>query len=158
MTSCSMSSCCVGIQSSRGNSCFTLPQHALNWCCSPIHDHSGSCSWMKVLDGEIEEVQYSCNRAPVVTQTSTFLQDSVIFNDGNHTHTVHPSMTTDLYSAESVVHQIRNTKTGGHSVTLHIYSPPYAECNCFDPCCGQKHTVALDDLASHHDTKANTRS
>jgi hypothetical protein len=52
---------------------------------------------MKVLDGEIEEVQYSCNKAPVVTQTSTFLQDSVIFNDGI-TLTLQPAMTTDMYS------------------------------------------------------------
>lgn len=99
---------------------------------SPIHNHGTSCSWVKILEGEIEETQYDMSeKPPKAVKKSTFLTDAVIYND------------------EAVVHKIANTRKDTKAVSIHLYSPPCDNCSCFDAFTGEKiQDVSADDLSS----------
>ncbi len=91
---------------------------------SAIHNHEGQDCWMAVLDGEIEEVRYPFpsgdGTAPLRPQTSLrFQQGQVAFiRDEMGLHLVRPARPAP-------------------GVTLHLYSSPYDECNCYCPDTGQ---------------------
>lgn len=50
---------------------------------STIHDHSGSCGWMKILQGSVNEAKYEINEAPQLIGFNSLGTDSVTFNNGN---------------------------------------------------------------------------
>jgi cysteine dioxygenase len=89
---------------------------------SPIHNHEGQDCWMAVLEGEIEEVRYpipaAASSGPLRAKGSaTFGAGQVAFiRDEMGLHLVRPTPAA---------------RAGG--VTLHLYSSPYAECNCYCP-------------------------
>jgi cysteine dioxygenase len=91
---------------------------------SPIHNHEGQDCWMAVLDGELEEVRYPMpagDRAGPLTSTGTlrFGSGQVAFiRDEMGLHLVRP----------------RGPSSG---VSLHLYSEPYDECNCYCPDTGR---------------------
>lgn len=83
-----------------------------------VHDHSGSVSWIKVLEGTIEETKYQFSEESESLQplaSVPYSVDSVIYND------------------EKVIHKVQNISHEAPAVSLHIYSPPYENCTCFDP-------------------------
>jgi cysteine dioxygenase len=89
---------------------------------SPIHNHEGQDCWMAVLDGDIEEVRYPLppahQRAPINPQRSQ------VFGAGQ----------VAFIRDEMGLHLVR--PVGGREatgVTLHLYSAPYDECNCYCP-------------------------
>jgi cysteine dioxygenase len=91
---------------------------------SPIHNHEGQDCWMAVLDGSIEELRYawpsSTDPAPIRSKGSQrFDKGQVAF-----------------IRDEMGLHVVRPTP-GAHGVTLHLYSSPYDECNCYCPDTGQ---------------------
>jgi cysteine dioxygenase len=89
---------------------------------SAIHNHEGQDCWMAVLEGEVEELRYAWpdERSPGPLRAKNafaFQSGEVAFiRDEMGLHLVRPA-------ARSVV--------GG--TTLHLYSSPYDECNCFCP-------------------------
>lgn len=92
---------------------------------SPIHNHAGQNCWMTVLEGEIEEVQYSVPRpahsGPLVpNSTRSYLPGKVTFiNDDIALHLIRP------------MH-------GRRGASLHLYSRPIETCTLYD-----EHTGAL---------------
>ena len=38
----------------------------------------------------------------------------------------------------SMAHQLSNPDPEQRTVSLHIYSPPYSACNCFEPATGRR--------------------
>lgn len=93
---------------------------------SAIHNHEGQDCWMAVLAGEIEELRYawpeSEGAAPIASQGAlSFGEGDVAFiRDEMGLHLVRPAA---------------SSATGG--VTLHLYSAPYDECNCYCPDTGR---------------------
>ena len=91
---------------------------------SPIHNHEGQDCWMAVLDGEVEEVRYPMpsGSGPLHSKgTLRFGPGQVAFiRDEMGLHLVRP---------------LGTRPTGG--VTLHLYSSPYDECNCYCPDTGR---------------------
>jgi cysteine dioxygenase len=93
---------------------------------SPIHNHEGQDCWMAVLDGEVEEVRYpmpsGSGTGPLLPKGAwRFIPGQVAFiRDEMGLHLVRPASTS---------------ASGG--VTLHLYSSPYAECNCYCPDTGR---------------------
>lgn len=89
---------------------------------SPIHNHEGQDCWMAVLEGEIEEVRYPMpdphESGPLRSKGSLrFGRGQVAFiRDEMGLHHVRPA---------------GSSASGG--VTLHLYSSPYDECNCYCP-------------------------
>lgn len=81
---------------------------------TPIHDHGGSLSWIKVLEGELSDTYYckpERGLAPYVIQSQTLHRGEVAFLDASMIH---------------------STKALGEACcSLTIYAPPYDDYNCY---------------------------
>mmetsp|Transcript_127985 Transcript_127985/g.190673 ORF Transcript_127985/g.190673 Transcript_127985/m.190673 type:complete len:799 (-) Transcript_127985:48-2444(-) len=85
---------------------------------SPIHDHSGSNCWVKVLDGEVEESLYDLAEDGLTTT----LRSCRKFQPGAIAYI------NDSYG----VHKMGNANEDRVAISLHVYSPAYHECFIFD--------------------------
>jgi len=91
---------------------------------SSIHDHSDAHCFMKCLDGEIHETKYQWpekindeeNQKPMVETSSKSLKknDCCYIND------------------EIGLHRIENKSHSKAGISLHVYIPPFTECQGFD--------------------------
>eukprot|EP00834_Sanchytrium_tribonematis_P007741 NODE_752_length_4215_cov_0.325559.p4 type:complete len:210 gc:universal NODE_752_length_4215_cov_0.325559:1369-740(-) len=77
---------------------------------SPIHDHGNSHCFMKILQGELHEIQY--NGDLQVKQHQILLENDL------------------AYIQTSGIHQVGN-HSNENAVSLHIYSPPLKEYKTF---------------------------
>ena len=93
---------------------------------TPVHDHSGSSCWMKVLEGTLREECYAMP-AGGGALSSIWAKD---VNAGD----VDTSHIDDTVG----VHKVSNVDPEHSVVSLHIYSPPYACCNAYDAQSGSK--------------------
>lgn len=96
--------------------------------CSPIHNHEGQDCWMAVLQGPMEEVHYeapSCDGPLPCGPTRCFETGQVAY-----------------ISDDIALHLVRAGEKGP-SVSLHLYSKPYGECNCYCPETGKITRVPL---------------
>lgn len=100
---------------------------------SPIHNHMGQSCWMAVLDGWIEEVQYT--QLPG-SQPGPLIQKCIrAFDKGQVAY----------IDDDIALHLVRPIK-GTSGVSLHLYSRPYDVCKVYDRDSG---TVIQKQLAYH---------
>lgn len=92
---------------------------------SPIHNHEGQDCWMAVLEGEIEEVGFPTpsGRDPGPLHP----RGSRVFRPGQ----------VAFIRDEIGLHLVRPARSDSQGVTLHLYSAPYDECNCYCPDTGR---------------------
>lgn len=86
---------------------------------SPIHDHAGAHCFVKMLSGNLEETLYSNPNEegkPLIEKSLTIVgpNDVTYIDDGIG------------------LHRMANTSHTEPAVSLHIYSPPYKECQVYD--------------------------
>jgi cysteine dioxygenase len=86
---------------------------------SKIHNHPNSNCLMKCLDGELTETQYvqPSNDQPMQVLATNEL------NAGDVTY-IHDTIG---------LHRVHNPSSVKPAMTLHLYIPPYAKCNVYDP-------------------------
>lgn len=117
-------------------SCWDSEQH------SPPHDHAGSRSWIKVLQGSMEEVQYEFNdpadrsRGLRVSRSGSMTTDSLHFLGRN---TIHSCINESEEPA----------------FILHLYAPPYTRANFFEVESGQQTSI---DIPTVYGDKYGTRA
>lgn len=98
---------------------------------SAIHDHAGSHCFMKILDGSLVEEVFGT--PDDIEQSKGQPLDPVV--EAEHE--------TDgvLYMSDRIgTHRVSNPSHARRAVSLHLYSPPYSECHCFDERTGTKNT------------------
>eukprot|EP00730_Choanoeca_flexa_P020206 TRINITY_DN9881_c0_g1_i1.p1 TRINITY_DN9881_c0_g1~~TRINITY_DN9881_c0_g1_i1.p1 ORF type:complete len:204 (+),score=16.13 TRINITY_DN9881_c0_g1_i1:152-763(+) len=88
---------------------------------SSIHSHAGSHCFMKLLDGSLVEELYE---PPSEVQEGQAMEPQV--------ETANPRDGVIYISDEIGMHRVVNPSHAHSAVSLHIYSPPYSECLCFD--------------------------
>ncbi|XP_077994107.1 cysteine dioxygenase type 1-like [Glandiceps talaboti] len=99
---------------------------------SGIHSHSDAHCFMKILDGELLETMYDwpCESEGQVemkqTRKCTYQRDQVAY-------------ICDAYG----LHRVENTSHVESAVSLHLYSPPFDMCECFDQRTGRKQSVKV---------------
>lgn len=105
---------------------------------SLIHDHAGAHCIMKVLKGALKETQYempSDVAEPLkVSKASVYENDAVTY-----------------ISDDIGLHKIQNESEDQVAVSLHLYTPPWAEkrgCYCFDEKTGKKTKVDMHNYYS----------
>jgi hypothetical protein len=76
---------------------------------SLIHDHGRSSSWVKVIQGSLEEERFESLSSNEADESCSLLLGSCSSTE------------------EGVVHRLSN-KSGERAVSLHIYSPPLDVC------------------------------
>lgn len=107
---------------------------------SAIHDHANAHCCMKILKGELTESLYE------------------IPDESEGEHELKPKKETDLnrdvvgYISDDIgLHRISNNLQNEYSVSLHLYTPPYASmygCSMYEAKNGKKHHVDMSKYYS----------
>mmetsp|Transcript_34689 Transcript_34689/g.63485 ORF Transcript_34689/g.63485 Transcript_34689/m.63485 type:complete len:208 (-) Transcript_34689:203-826(-) len=97
---------------------------------SPPHDHAGSRNWMKVLQGNIDEVQFE-KRGTAETETETETPTPLSVSRSGTL-----SSDTVTYLGPSAIHSCLNDNDAP-AFTLHLYSPPYTRAHFYDVATGK---------------------
>ncbi|XP_041459420.1 cysteine dioxygenase type 1-like [Lytechinus variegatus] len=99
---------------------------------SSIHSHSDAHCFMKVLDGTLQESMFAwpedSKKKNAMTQlaVNTYERDQVAYiNDSKGLHRVENPSHSDL------------------AASLHLYSPPFQSCQCFDQRTGKSTTSTV---------------
>ena len=132
---------------------------------SPIHNHSGSECFMKVLEGKLLESRYYM---PNTTENTAQLNS--IENNNNNNPSCETTPKTcyltvkekNCLTAGSIayindtigLHKVENIYSEP-AITLHLYMPPYDSCSCFSEETG--HIVnSFTTFYSEHGEKVTT--
>lgn len=99
---------------------------------SGIHSHAGSHCFMKILDGEVKETQYEWPTESSGDHEMKKLREAV-----------HKKEEVAYICDEIALHRVENPSHTERAVTLHLYSPPFQECNTFDDMTGRKGTATM---------------
>ncbi|KAJ8401624.1 hypothetical protein AAFF_G00379410 [Aldrovandia affinis] len=98
---------------------------------SSIHDHTDSHCFMKMLQGHLKETLYEWpdhkSHGEMAQKSQRILQENQC-----------------AYISDSLgLHRVENVSHTESAVSLHLYSPPFQQCNTFDQRTGHKNTVKL---------------
>ncbi|OMH80041.1 Cysteine dioxygenase type 1 [Zancudomyces culisetae] len=102
---------------------------------SPIHDHANSHCMMKLLNGELTEEQFDMPHAGSANTDTEIMPKKVTKLYLNDVAYIHDKIG---------LHRINNDLEDVHSVSLHLYSPPYDVCKVFDDKSGSATTSRCD--------------
>jgi len=101
---------------------------------SPIHDHAGAHCFIKMLSGTLKEEHFELSPdggvLPKVVQEG-FLSAS------------DPMQSVGFMHDSIGVHRISNPNSAEVAVSLHICSPPFAQCQIFPPTGAQPKSVSM---------------
>lgn len=122
----------------QGNGKFNLMVLCWNEAqASSIHSHAGSHCFLKVLSGNVKEEMYGWPDDRVTSERECCMEvqpgvmtprDELLFDRDQCTY-----ICDDLG-----LHRVENPSHSDKAVTLHLYSPPFDECYCFDERTGRK--------------------
>ncbi|XP_002737105.1 cysteine dioxygenase type 1-like [Saccoglossus kowalevskii] len=99
---------------------------------SGIHSHSDAHCFLKVMDGTLRETLYEW---PSKSEGRTKMKVKKIADC---------EMDQVAYINDSYgVHRVENTSNVETAVSLHLYSPPFESCDCFDERTGKKQSVKI---------------
>ncbi|RUS77299.1 hypothetical protein EGW08_014926 [Elysia chlorotica] len=114
---------------------------------SSIHSHANSHCFLKVLDGTVKEEMFewpeNCDQAEAMDEDG----DEADRKDGSNSGMQKRDESQIVKNACGYInddiglHRVENPSHVDKAVTLHLYSPPFDECECFDERTG-KHTTA----------------
>uniref|UniRef100_A0A0B7BB99 Cysteine dioxygenase n=1 Tax=Arion vulgaris TaxID=1028688 RepID=A0A0B7BB99_9EUPU len=91
---------------------------------SSIHSHANSHCFLKVIDGGVKEELYEW---PSQDPTDENGKDMKKWAENEY------SKNECAYINDSIgLHRVENPSHTDKAVTLHLYSPPFDECQCFD--------------------------
>lgn len=109
---------------------------------SSIHDHADAHCCMKILEGELKETMYDWpNHGEGANRGDT---------DGTASEGMEKKSARVLgrgsvaYINDSIgLHRVENPSDSSRAVSLHVYSPPFDECQSFDERSGRKNKVKV---------------
>jgi cysteine dioxygenase len=104
---------------------------------SAIHDHAEASCWMKILSGRMRETRYAFpgDREPGAVDEELSLAVLKVTELG-------PEEAAYIDDSRGL-HKMGNASPIAPSVSLHIYSPPFARCRVFDEATGATREVSL---------------
>jgi len=87
---------------------------------SPIHDHSDSPCFMRVLEGQVKEIRYAW---PAEGSGDALVESG----------TREIAAPATLYMSDDLgLHKIENSSHSNKLCSIHLYSPPFDFCKVFD--------------------------
>lgn len=92
---------------------------------SSIHDHSDAHCFMKCLDGELLETKY---KWPDTSNSTSIEETEMIATQKSALKKNECCYINDTIG----LHRIENESHSKPAITLHVYIPPYTECQGFD--------------------------
>ncbi|XP_069784885.1 cysteine dioxygenase type 1-like isoform X2 [Narcine bancroftii] len=99
---------------------------------SSIHDHVDSHCFLKILQGQLKETLFNF---PDVNQKNQELSKKLesIYDENQCTY----------INDKIGLHRVENESHTEPAISLHLYSPPFDSCHCFDERTGYKTKVKL---------------
>ncbi|XP_041356416.1 cysteine dioxygenase type 1-like [Gigantopelta aegis] len=88
---------------------------------SSIHSHANSHCFLKVLDGNVREELFDW---PTESSNESMMTKT--------TENVYNKNQCAYINDDIGLHRVENSSHSNKAVTLHLYSPPFEECQCFD--------------------------
>ncbi|KAI5847741.1 RmlC-like cupin domain-containing protein [Morchella snyderi] len=107
---------------------------------SPVHDHADAHCIMKILKGKLQETLYEMPSEVSVDQPLNVEKVTVYGTDE-----------VTYISDDIGLHRVENPDPENIAVSLHLYTPPWAEkrgCYCFCPTTGKKNKVQMSNYYS----------
>ncbi|RPB15427.1 cysteine dioxygenase [Morchella conica CCBAS932] len=107
---------------------------------SPVHDHADAHCIMKILKGKLQETLYEIPSEVAVDQPLKVEKVTVYGTDE-----------VTYISDDIGLHRVENPDPENIAVSLHLYTPPWAEkrgCYCFCPKTGKKNKVQMSNYYS----------
>ncbi|XP_017783103.1 PREDICTED: cysteine dioxygenase type 1 [Nicrophorus vespilloides] len=92
---------------------------------SSIHDHANAHCFMKMLQGELQEIRYEWPK-----QQGEELQEMG--------RTILKENSVCYINDEQGLHRVENVSHTDPAISLHLYSPPFDTCHMFDKKTGRK--------------------
>ncbi|GFO37078.1 cysteine dioxygenase [Plakobranchus ocellatus] len=115
---------------------------------SSIHSHANSHCFLKVLDGSVKEEMFCWPQKTDHTDVTANDDNSNGHDDSSKDQGMQKWAENQLLKDECGyinddigLHRVENPSHIDKAVTLHLYSPPFDECECFDERTG-KHTTS----------------
>nr|KAG5689186.1 hypothetical protein BaRGS_004020 [Batillaria attramentaria] len=110
---------------------------------SSIHSHAGSHCFLKVLSGTVKEEMYEWPDNTMTSQGEEGRTGGEVEIEEGHEMAPREELTfhTDqcTYICDDLgLHRVENPSHVDKAVTLHLYSPPFDQCYCFDQRTGRK--------------------
>ncbi|CAL4068368.1 unnamed protein product, partial [Meganyctiphanes norvegica] len=98
---------------------------------SPIHDHAGAHCFLKVLEGQLEEVRYQNPKeiSNVQDVNGSSVEDTGMVVKSKDVLDVNQ---VGYINDDLGLHSEGNTSNTQGAVSLHLYMPPFDECSTFD--------------------------
>merc|ERR1712025_138145 len=100
---------------------------------SAIHDHADSHCFVRVLDGTVKETKYHWPEEKIEEDGSLAEQGVEHYEPGGVTY----------MSDQLGLHRIENGSHANKLCTIHLYSPPFSDCNIFDARTSKKTKVSM---------------
>ncbi|NP_001083506.1 cysteine dioxygenase type 1 L homeolog [Xenopus laevis] len=98
---------------------------------SSIHDHANSHCFLKILQGSLKETLYEWPKKKSNTEMVKKAEGVLKLNQC-------------AYINDSIgLHRVENPSHTETAVSLHLYSPPFGECNTFDQRTGHTNSVKM---------------
>jgi len=89
---------------------------------SPVHDHANSHCFVRILDGTAKEIRYHWPEDVHTPENALVEMGETTYPEGNTTY----------MSDELGLHKVMNASHTNKLCSMHLYSPPFAECSIFD--------------------------
>ncbi|XP_076438055.1 cysteine dioxygenase type 1-like [Babylonia areolata] len=113
---------------------------------SSIHSHAGSHCFLKVLSGNVREEMYGWPERYVTSHQQTGTTEVAKADEGEMVPKEELTFDSDrcTYICDDLgLHRVENPSHVDKAVTLHLYSPPFDECLCFDQRTGRPVKAAV---------------
>jgi len=99
---------------------------------SAIHDHANSHCFVKVLNGELKETRFAWPTQSETEDQMKNIGEEVYEKDGV------------TYMCDEIgLHRMENPSHTEGAVTMHLYSPPFMECQMFDERTGHTNVAKM---------------
>ncbi|KAL8605965.1 hypothetical protein ACOMHN_063000 [Nucella lapillus] len=113
---------------------------------SSIHSHAGSHCFLKVLNGNVKEEMYEWPSALLTDHQRTGVTEVAREEEAGMSAKEELVFDQDrcTYICDDLgLHRVENSSHVDKAVTLHLYSPPFDECLCFDQRTGRPITSSV---------------
>nr|XP_032809139.1 cysteine dioxygenase type 1 [Petromyzon marinus] len=99
---------------------------------SSIHDHMDAHCFVKIMQGQLKETMYEWP-TPSTKKQELIKKSENLYSEDQVT-----------YINDSIgLHRVENVSHSETAISLHLYSPPFSSCHCFDERTGHKNEVQM---------------
>ncbi|KAF1776252.1 RmlC-like jelly roll fold [Phytophthora cactorum] len=104
---------------------------------SPVHDHPTDGCWVKIIQGQVNEVRYEKQNGKLVETSNVVFTSGVTYMD-------------DSFG----LHKVGNPHAEINAISMHLYSPPYEKCCVwFDTDNADKSSVSVANYYTEYGEK-----